>query len=61
MPDKEINAAIVLLESQLKHYEKMLDESISNDEILAKTKVILRKLNQVSEDLNELKRLKAIK
>jgi hypothetical protein len=35
----------------------MLDESISNNEILAKTKVILRKLNQVSEDLNELKRL----
>jgi len=61
MPDKEINAAIVLLESQLIHYEKMLDESISNNEILAKTKVILRKLNQVSEDLNELKRLKAIK
>jgi hypothetical protein len=61
MPDKEINAAIVLLESQLKHYEKLLDESITNNEILAKTKIILRKLNQVSEDLNELKRLKAIK
>jgi hypothetical protein len=61
MPDKEINAAIVLLESQLKHYEMMLDESISNNEILARTKVILRKLKQVSEDLNELKRLKAIK
>ena len=58
MPDKEINAAIVLLESQLKEYEKLLDESISNNEILAKTKVILRELKQVSEDLNELKRLK---
>ena len=58
MPDKEINAAIVLLENQLKDYEKLLDESITNNEILAKTKVILRELKQVSEDLNELKRLK---
>jgi hypothetical protein len=61
MPDKKINAAILLLESELKHYERMLDESITNNEVLAKTKIILRKLKQVSEDLNELKRLKAIK
>ena len=61
MPDKEINAAITLLETQLKQYEKLLDDSISKDEILSKTKVILRELKQVSEDLNELKRLKAIK
>jgi hypothetical protein len=61
MPDKEISAAIVLMESELKHYEKLLDESIANNEILAKTKVILRKLKQVSQDLNELKRLKSIK
>jgi hypothetical protein len=58
MPDKEINAAIILLETQLKEYEKRLDESITNDEILSKTKVILRELKQVSEELNELKRLK---
>ena len=58
MPDKEINAAIVLLENQLKEYEKLLDESITNNEILAKTKVILRELKHVSEDLNELKGLK---
>jgi hypothetical protein len=61
MPDKEINAAIVLLESELRHYERLLDESITNNEILATTKIILRKLKQVSEDLNKLKRLKAIK
>lgn len=61
MPEKEINAAIIVLESELKHYEKLLDESITNNEILLKTKIILRKLKQVSEDLNELKRLKAIK
>ena len=61
MPEKEINAAIVLLESELEHYEKLLDESITNNEILSRTKIILRKLKQVSEDLNKLKRLKAIK
>jgi cell shape-determining protein MreC len=61
MPDKEISAAIDLMESELKHYEKLLDESIANNEILAKTKIILRKLKQVSQELNELKRLKAIK
>ena len=61
MPEEKINAAIVLLESELKHYEKLLDESISNNEILSRTKIILRKLKQVSEDLNKLRRLKAIK
>jgi hypothetical protein len=61
MPTKEVNAAIVVLENQLKHYEKLLDESITNNEILAKTKLILRELKKVSEDLNELKRLKKIK
>ena len=59
MPEKEINAAITELENQLKQYEKRLDESITNNEILAKTKVILRELKQVSEDLIELKRLKS--
>jgi hypothetical protein len=58
MPEKEINAAIMELENQLKQYEKRLDESITNNEILAKTKVILRELKQVAEELNELKRLK---
>ena len=61
MPEKEINAAISVLEIELKRYEKLLDDSITNNEILAKTKIILRKLKQVSEDLNELKRLKKIK
>ena len=58
MPDKEISAAIILLERQLEEYEKRLDESITKDEILSKTKIILRELKQVSEELNELKRLK---
>jgi hypothetical protein len=61
MPTKEINAAIIALEAQLSHYEKLLDQSISNNEILAKTKVILRELRKVSQELNELKKLKAKK
>jgi len=61
MPEKEINAAIHLLENELKRYEKLLDDSITNDEILYKTKIILRKLKKISGELNELKRLKKIK
>jgi hypothetical protein len=58
MPVEEINAAIIKLESQLKHFENLLDHSISNGVILSKTKIILRELKQVSQKLNELKRLK---
>ena len=58
MPTKEINAAIATLEAQLKHYENLLDQSINNNVILAKTKIILRELKQVSKELNELKKLK---
>ncbi|HEV7424705.1 MAG TPA: hypothetical protein VGO21_06005 [Candidatus Paceibacterota bacterium] len=57
MPTKEVNAAIAVLEAKLQHYEKLLDRSISNNEILAKTKVILQELKQVSKELNELKKL----
>ena len=58
MPSKEISAAIVVLEKQLTHYEKLLDESITNNEILAKTKIILGKLKEISKELNELKKFK---
>jgi len=59
MPTKEITAAIVVLEKQLKNYEKLLDESIANNEILAKTKIILLKLKEVSKELVELKKLES--
>ena len=58
MPSTEVNAAIAALEIQLHHYENLLDQSISNDEILAKTKLILHNLKAVSRQLNELKKLK---
>jgi hypothetical protein len=59
MPIQEIDAAIAALETQLNQYAKLLDQSIMNNEIFAKTKVILRKLKEVSKELNELKKLKA--
>jgi hypothetical protein len=58
MPSTEVNAAIAALETQLHHYENLLDQSISNGEILAKTKLILHNLREVSRQLNELKKLK---
>jgi hypothetical protein len=61
MPTKEINAAITVLEERLKHYENLLDRSISNDEILSKTKVILRHLKKVAQELNDLKKIQSKK
>ena len=61
MPTAEIEAAIKALEIQLRHYENLLDQSIRNDEILAKTKVIYHDLKVVSDKLKQLKKLKADK
>jgi hypothetical protein len=58
MPITEINAAIYKLETDLKHLENFLDHSIANNEVLAKTKVILHQLKQVSKELSELKKIK---
>jgi hypothetical protein len=59
MPTQEINASIAALETQLRHHENLLEHSIANNEILAKTKIILRKLREISLELNELKKIKA--
>jgi hypothetical protein len=58
VPTKEITAAITALESQLKHLEESLEKSISENQILSKSKTILQKLNDVSKELIELKKLK---
>ena len=55
----EIEAAIAELERQVIYYEKLLDKSIANNEILANTKAILHKLKELSKELTELKKLKA--
>ena len=57
MPTKEIDAAIKALEIQLHHYENLLDQSIRNNEILGKVKVIYHDLKAVSDKLKELKKL----
>jgi hypothetical protein len=59
MPTQEINAAIAALEAQLRHHEILLEQAIDKNEILAKTKIILRKLREISRELNELKKIKA--
>ena len=60
MPIEEINAAVAALEIQLHHYEKLLDQSIRNNEIFAKTKVIYHDLKVVSDKLQQLKKLKEL-
>jgi len=56
----DLQAEIAALEIQLKHFENLLDQSIINNEVLAKTKLILHEVKKVSEKLNELKRLNGI-
>jgi hypothetical protein len=58
MPSKEIGAAIAMLEAHLLHYENLLGQSIENNEILTKTKIICKDLKAVSGKLQELKVLK---
>lgn len=52
-------AEIDALELRLKDYEKYLEESLNNNEILAKTKIILHEINRLSLKINELKKLDA--
>ena len=58
MPIKEIDAAIAALHTQLLHHENLMDQSIRNDEIFAKTKIIYRDLKEIAEKLKKLKKLK---
>lgn len=60
MQTPDLQAEIAALEIQLKHFENLLDQSIINNEVLAKTKLILHEVKKVSEKLNELKRLNGI-
>jgi hypothetical protein len=55
MQTKNLTAEIAELEIQLKHLTNLLDLSIRNNEILAKTKVIYHDLKRVSDKLERLK------
>jgi hypothetical protein len=61
MPTTNLQKGITALETRLKHFEKLFDQSIKNNEVLAKTKVILNEVKRLSEKLNELKRTNGIK
>jgi len=47
---------IATLENLLKEYEKFFEESISNNEILGKTKIILLEMKRISQEIIDLKR-----
>jgi hypothetical protein len=53
--------ALDALEEQLKEYEMFLEESINNNEILAKTKIILREIKRISKKIIEIKNLNGLK
>ena len=55
MQTKDCTEEIRDLEIQMTHYEKLLDLSFRNNEILAKTKVIYHQLKKISEHLAAVK------
>ena len=59
MQNPELNATILALEIQLNYYEKLLDQSIKDNEVFAKTKMVLKELKEVSGRLEVLKKLHA--
>jgi hypothetical protein len=52
---------ILVLENEVNHFKRLLDESISNDEIFEKTRVIFHDLKILTERLAELKRTVVLK
>ena len=56
MKPQTSNQEIASLENLLKEYEKFFEESISNNEILGKTKIILLEMKRISQEIIDLKR-----
>jgi hypothetical protein len=59
MQNPELNATILALEIQKNYYEKLLDQSIRDNEVFAKTKKVLKDLKEVSGRLTLLKKVHA--
>ena len=57
MQTKDCTDEIRELEIQIAQYEKLLDLSFRNNEILAKTKIIYHQLKKVSERLTAIKQI----
>ena len=59
MQNPELRATIIALEVQLNYYEKLLDQSIRDNEVFAKTKKVLSDLKEVSGKIEYLKKIHA--
>jgi hypothetical protein len=57
MQTKDLKAEITALEIQLKQLTMLLDQSIRNNEILAKTKVIYHDVRLLTDKLQKLKEM----
>jgi hypothetical protein len=57
MQVQDLKAEINALEIQLKHLTTLLDQSIRNNEILAKTKVIYHDVRLLTDRLQKLKEM----
>ena len=55
MKPQTCNQEIAALENLLKEYEKLFEESIQNNEILGKTKIILLEMKRISQKIIDLK------
>jgi hypothetical protein len=55
MQTQDLKEEITALEIRLKHLNELLDKSIKDNEILAKTKVIYHDLRLVSDRLKHIK------
>lgn len=53
----DLKAEIAALEIQTRHLEKILDQSIRNNEVLGKTKVIFHDLKLATEKLERLRQM----
>jgi len=56
MKPQTSNQEINKLENILKQYENFFEESIKNNEILGKTKIILLEMKRISQKIIDLKR-----
>jgi hypothetical protein len=57
MQTQDLQAEITALEIQLKHLNNLLDQSIRNNEILAKTKIIYHDVRLLTDKLQQLKEM----
>jgi len=54
MQTPDANAEILILETQISHYKKLLDKAISDNVELARTKEIYHQLKELTDKLQKL-------